>query len=123
MLILEALYHLIHLISDESLMSIQVARESEIVGCSERWDTGECDLACYLRESRYEEIEGIVDTIMLELTDILLLCLEKHSRHRLHQIVYEYPESSRRRKSSCAIIWLEEQSHLFERHHIISNSR
>ena len=56
MLVLEALDHLIHLLTESSMMPLEIVRESEIVRCSERWDTGECDLTSRLGQTRDETI-------------------------------------------------------------------
>jgi hypothetical protein len=121
MLVLEEFDNLIFLLSDERLMPLEIVRETEIVGGAERWYTREGDLTGDLGQASDETIESVIDTIMERFLPMELLCLEKYLWHRLDQVVDEYPESSCRRESTCTIVWLEEESHLLEGHHIVAH--
>jgi hypothetical protein len=123
MLVLEEFDNLVFLLSDEGLMTLEIVRESEIVGRAERWDTREGDLTRDLGQASDETIEGVIDTSVGELRVMRLLRFEKYLRHRLHEVVDEYSQSSRGRESPCTIVWLEKESHLLEGHHIIAHGR
>jgi hypothetical protein len=122
MLVLEEFDDLIFLLSDKGLMPLEIVRETEIVGCTERWDTREGDLTCDLSQASDETIEGVIDTSVGELRIMRLLRFEKYLRHGLHEIVDEYSQSSRGRESASTIVWLEEETHLLEGHHIVAYS-
>ena len=119
--ILETADDLVFLLADQSLMSLDIARETEIVRRAERGDGREGDLTRDLRETCYESIECVIDTVMVYLFLILSLSFYEYRRHRLHEIVDEYPQSSRGRESSCGVIRLKEESHLLKGEHIIAD--
>ena len=121
MSILETADDLVFLLADQSLVSLDIARETEIVGRPERWDAREGDLARDLRQTCHESIERVIDTVMIYLLCILSLRFDEYRRHRLHEIVDEYPQSSCGRESACRVIGLEEESHLLEGEHIVAD--
>lgn len=51
----------------------------------------------------------------------LLLSIKEDLRHVLDQIVDENPQPTWSRQASGAVIWLEDQTHLLQEGHIISD--
>ena len=119
--ILEAADDLVFLLADQSLVSLNIARETEIVGRPERWDTREGDLTRDLRKTCHESIERIIYTVMIYFFLIFSLRFDEYRGHSLHEVVDEYSQPSRRRESTCRVIWLEEKPHLLEGEHIVAD--
>lgn len=121
MFVLKTLDHLIHLLTKNSLMSLEITRESKIVWSSKWWNRCKSNLTCNLREPSYKMIEYIIDTFIFYSSIVFLLCLKKHCRHSLHKIIYKNSKTSCRWESPSRIVRLKNESHLFETHHIIAN--
>lgn len=102
--------------------SIQYVRDSEVSQDSISRHCCEYDFSRDICEAINDPIENIIDEFTTNNRVIYTLFFDKNRRKSIHKIINENSNSSCRGETTSRIVWLKNETHRFELHHIISNS-